>query len=99
MPSTFLLNIVSASRNGITGHRSFTAHIVEVAEDGKTETTGAPETHGIDTTSLQTQFGPDGNVDDWVEKWRDSVKTKMLARYHAQRLVDSTLMGMVGKRY
>jgi hypothetical protein len=102
MPSTptFVLEILSASRNGITGHRSFTAQIIEISEDGKTETTGVPETHGIDTTSLQTQFGGAGaTTDDWVAAWRDSVKAKMLARYQAQQLVDNTLTGMVGKRY
>jgi hypothetical protein len=99
MPSTFVLDILSASRNGTTGHRSFTAQIIEVSEDGKSETAGAPETHGIAESALALKYGQEGLLADWLTRWREDVKKKMLARYQVRAQIDTELGKWVGQRY
>lgn len=89
MPA-FTLEIDDVSYNGITGHRSVTAHVVEIVDE-HTTIIGAPETHGIDPVSLLQIWGSLGN-------WLANVKVGMVARHQMRTALDHELLKMRGTR-
>jgi hypothetical protein len=95
-----LIHVKNVKYNATTGHREFSAFVVETSEDGLTEVHGSPETHGIDPLSLEGLYGgAGGTLDEWVMRWREDVKRRMLENHRIRLMVETELLKMVGQRY
>ena len=89
-----LMHIAGISQNGVTGHVTLHAYIVEVTEEG--EERGPVETHGIDPLSLQRLYG-EAEADP-IGKWLAAVKAKMLERHQIRKGMHANLHQKVGTR-
>lgn len=88
---TLIFRVEQAWTNGVTGHLTIHARIVE--RDGESEVQGVPETFGIDPIALDSQFGGDG------EKWREWVKEQMLVKHQKRMKAYVQGHGWVGKEW
>ena len=91
MPIETIFRVTQASTDGVTGHLSIHAQIVE--KDGESVTLGVIEVHGIDPLVLESQFQGDG------EKWRDSVRDKMMVAHTRRKKAYTQAHEWVGKEW
>lgn len=88
----FELRIDEANQNSTTGHITVQAHIVETLDDGS-EIHGSPETVGVDPLSLKSRWDGD------IGRWREFVKSTMLARHQTRRAATADVLAWVGGRF
>jgi len=91
MATQMIFKVVSVHTNGINGHLTISAQIIE--REGKTETHGLVEDHGIDPLVMETNFGGDG------EKWLASVRDKMWVSHIKRKTVYAKAHDWVGKEW
>lgn len=86
------LHILRASKNGVNGHLTIHAKIIEDRENGE-HLEGAVESWGIDPLALQSRFDGD------VHRWRAWVTDKMLLNHRHRSVVHESINGWTGKKF
>lgn len=86
------LFIVGSHQNGVNGHLTIHARIIEDCSDGSHHE-GALETYGIDPLALQSRFRGD------VEKWKTWVMDKMKYNHKCRTAANRDIHQWRGKTF